>query len=101
MNEFDRRRRERENLRSAIPGAPPAVYRAFVAKGATRSRLYRIDPIPGGWRCEVWAGANGGIHRTQTVPTRTHMLRLKRQYEFEVADLLRDGWTYVGDAAPR
>lgn len=93
-DEFAKRRRAAEQLKSAVPGAPAAVYRAHLSKGA-RSRLYRIDPIPGGFRCEVWAGTNGTIHRTQTVPTATHMLTLKRQYAFEVAELLLDGWTLL------
>lgn len=92
-DDFARRRRAKENLKSAIPGAPPAVYRASVSNGATRFRVYRIDPIPGGWwRCEVWASGRGGLHRTQDVPTRADMKRLQGQYEYEVAELLRDGW---------
>lgn len=89
-DDFTRRRRAREKLKSAIPGAKPAVYRAALSKGQ-RFRLYRIDPIPGGWRCEVWTGRR--IHRTQDVPTRTHMIALKNEFEFEVAELLLDGWT--------
>lgn len=90
-DDFARRRRVREQLRSAIPGAAPAVYRASLSKGETRHRLYRIDPLPDGyWRCEVWA--RGHVHRTQDVSTRTFMLVLKTQYEFEVAELLLDGW---------
>ena len=92
-DDFARRRRAKENLKSAIPGAKPAVYRASLSKGAARHRLYRIDPNPGGWwRCEVSANSRTGFHRTQDVPTRAHMVMLKRQYEFEVAELLLDGW---------
>ena len=92
-DDFTRRRLAKTSLRSAIPGAPPAVYRASLSKGATRHRLYRIDAIPGGWwRCEVAANDRPGFHRTQDVPTRAHMVLLKQQYEFEVAELLLDGW---------
>lgn len=92
-DDFTARRRAKENLKSAIPGAAPAVYRASLSKGATRHRLYRIDPIPGGWwRCEVSANGRPGLHRTQDVSTRTHMLAMKQQYTYEVAELLLDGW---------
>ena len=80
-------------MASAIPGAAPAIYRASLSKGPGRHRLYRIDPLPGQWwRCEVWGRARGGLHRTEDVPTRVRMLLMKRQYEFEVAELLLDGW---------
>ncbi|SRR5713101_8179342 len=93
-DDFARRRREHDNLKSAIPGAPKAVYRAALHKPGTgrKSRLYRIDPLGlSQWRCEVWIGA--AIHRTVIVATRTHMLELRQQYEREVAELSLDGWT--------
>lgn len=90
-NEIAKRRRERENLKSAIPGAAPAVYRAALHKAGRTGRLYRIDPVPGGWRCEVYFGA--AIHRTRVVFTRTHMLEDQRQYDREVHELILDGWT--------
>lgn len=90
IDDFTQRRRAAEQRRSAIHGAPPAVYRVHVSKGS-RARLYRIDPVYNGFRCEVWN--RSAIHRTQTVPTATHMHALKKQYVLEVAELLLDGWT--------
>lgn len=90
-DEFTRRRRAQDNLKSAIPGAAPAVYRAALHKPGRQGRLYRIDPIPGGWQCEVHIGA--AIHRTRLVDTRTHMLEHQRQYLREVSELVLDGWS--------
>lgn len=90
-DEFTKRRRAQEHLKSAIPGAAPAIYRAALHKPGRKGRLYRIDPIGGSWRCEVFFGAD--IHRTRIVETRTQMLEHQQQYAREVAELVLDGWS--------
>jgi hypothetical protein len=94
-NDFTRRRRAQENLKSAIPGVPNAVFRAALHKPRRKDRLYRIDPVGRSlWRCEVWMDAE--IHRSREVITRTHMVEHRKQYEREIADLILDGWMLDG-----
>lgn len=89
MDEIAKRRQELALRQSAIAGAPPAVYRAFLEHGP-RSRLYRIDPLGADtWRCEVWFGAT--VHRT-TVVGKLGMDQLRAQYAREVEQLIEDGW---------